>query len=95
MPVIGVLIGDKTINSLKEVFLKEIEELFPQVLTQFAGNLQNELNIETMVANKITSVSAGQTEKMLSPALRYFHLTAAITGFVAGLINMILFLIIK
>src|SRR6476646_1651503 len=38
MPVIGMFIGNKTIDSLKEVFLKEIEELFPQVLKQFAGN---------------------------------------------------------
>ena len=53
MPMISMFIGDKTINTLKEVFLKEIEDLFPQVMKQFAGNLKSELNIEQMVVTKI------------------------------------------
>ena len=95
MPVIGMFIGNKTINSLKEVFLKEIEDLFPQVLKQFAGNLRKELNIETMVANKITNVSAGQLEEALLPALRYFSLSGAITGLIVGIINLLYFFIHK
>jgi uncharacterized membrane protein YheB (UPF0754 family) len=80
---------------MKEIFLKEIEDLFPQVLKQFAGNLQSELKIESMVANKITSVSAGQLEGAISPALRYFQLSGAMTGFIIGVINVIFFLFIK
>jgi uncharacterized membrane protein YheB (UPF0754 family) len=95
MPVVSMFIGNKTVDSLKEVFLKEIEDLFPQVLKQFAGNLQSELKIESMVANKITGVSAGQIEKKLDPALRYFRLTGAITGFIIGVTNMIIFLLMK
>ena len=93
MPVIGMFIGNKTIDSLKEVFLKEIEDLFPQVLKQFAGNLREELNIETMVANKITNVSAAQVETALLPALRYFQISGAITGLIVGSINLLIFLI--
>jgi uncharacterized membrane protein YheB (UPF0754 family) len=95
MPVIGMLIGDKTINSLKEVFLQEIEDLFPQVLKQFAGNLQNELDIETMITQKIAAIPPGQLERMFSPALHYFQLTGTITGFIIGLINVIIFLLLK
>jgi uncharacterized membrane protein YheB (UPF0754 family) len=95
MPVIGMFIGDKTINSLKEVFLKEIEDLFPQVLKQFTGNLPSQPDIETMVTDKITSVSPGQMEKMFSPALKYFQLTGAITGFIIGVINLLIFLFMK
>ena len=95
MPVIGMFIGDKTINTLKEVFLNEIEDLFPQVLKQFAGNLQSEFNIETIVTNKITAVSTKQIEKALSPSLNYFRLIGAITGFVIGIINIAFFLILK
>lgn len=95
MPVIGMFIGDKTINSLKEVFLKEIEDLFPQVLKQFTSNLRSQLDIETMVVNKITSVSSRQLEKMVSPALKYLQLTGAITGFIIGAINLVIFLFMK
>jgi uncharacterized membrane protein YheB (UPF0754 family) len=95
MPVIGMLIGDKTINSLKEVFLQEIEDLFPKVLKQFVGNLQNELDIETMITQKITAVPPEQFERMFSPALRYFKLAGAIIGFIIGLINVIIFLVLN
>jgi len=95
MPVIGMFIGNKTIDSLKEVFLKEIEDLFPQVLKQFTGNLQSELDVETMISNKITSVSAGRIEKMFSPAIRYFEVMGAAAGFLIGVINIIIFLILK
>jgi uncharacterized membrane protein YheB (UPF0754 family) len=95
MPVVGMFIGDKTINSLKEVFLKEIEDLFPHVLKKFEVNIQTELDIETLVTNKITAVSSERLEKMLSPALKYFQLTGAITGLIIGVINLIIFLAMK
>lgn len=95
LPIISMFIGDKTINSLKEVFLKEIEDLFPQVLKQFTGNLQSELDIETMVTSKITSVRTDRLEKMLWPALRYFQFTGALTGFIIGIINAVVFCFMK
>jgi uncharacterized membrane protein YheB (UPF0754 family) len=94
MPVVGLLIGDKTINSLKEIFLKEIEDLFPKVLTQFAGNFQNEFDIKGMVSDKITAVSSTQLEKIFSPLLRYFCFAGALTGLIIGAINILIFFII-
>ncbi len=91
MPVIGMFIGDKTIQSLKEVFLKEIEDLFPEVLSRFAGNLREEINIEKMVSAKITSVSSGRIEKALAPAFRYYQYSGAITGLVIGIIDLVIF----
>jgi uncharacterized membrane protein YheB (UPF0754 family) len=93
MPVIGMFIGEKTINSMKEVFLKEIEEMFPRILTQFAGNLQQELDVESMVTTRISSIPTGQIEKMAAPVLKYYLAIGAITGFCAGLINLLIFLL--
>ena len=94
MPVIGMFIGNKTIDSLKEVFLKEIEDLFPNVMKQFTGNLQKEVNIERIVADRITNVSAAQMESALLPALRYFQICGALTGFVIGLVNLLIFILV-
>ena len=95
MPVVGMLIGDRTINSLKEVFLKEIEDLFPHVLKKFTGNLETEFNLEAMIKTKITSVSSKRMENILSPGLKYYQVTGVIIGFIIGVINLIIFLIIK
>jgi len=45
MPVISMFIGDKTINKMKSVFMNELEELFPKLMKQFAGNMKNELDL--------------------------------------------------
>lgn len=90
MPVVGMFIGDKTINSLKEVFLQEIEELFPQVLNRFAGNLGRDIHIDVIVEKKITDVSVSQIATTFRPVLRYFCLVSAITGFIIGLLNVII-----
>jgi uncharacterized membrane protein YheB (UPF0754 family) len=93
MPMIGMLIGDKTINSLKEVFLKEIEEMFPAVMNKFTGNLKNEFDVQTLVTAKINSISADQLQKMTFPVLRYFCFTGALIGFIIGLVNSVLLLL--
>ncbi len=91
MPMIGMLIGDKTINSLKEVFLKEIEEMFPQVLSKFAGNLQTDLDISSMISSKIRAIPVTQVAKALAPLIKYFTVVAIGIGFLIGLINLVFF----
>src|SRR5258708_32464962 len=53
MPVVGMFIGDKTIDSMKTVFMNELENLFPQVMKNFASNLKDDLAIEGLVTEKI------------------------------------------
>src|SRR6266496_334031 len=53
IPVLSMFIGEKTITSLKEVFMQEIETIFPEVMKQFAGNLKNELDLEEIVIKKV------------------------------------------
>src|SRR5258708_21170537 len=43
MPMISLFIGDKTINQLKEVFMKELEELFPVIMKNYVANLKHDL----------------------------------------------------
>jgi len=92
MPMIGMFIGDKTINTLKVVFMQEIESLFPQVMQQFAGQLKNDLDIEQMVVSKIASVSSEQIESLLYNKLaKEFQMAAmigAVTGLLIGLIQL-------
>lgn len=86
MPMIGMFIGDKTISTLKVVFMQEIESLFPQVMQQFAGQLKSDLNIEQMVVSKIASVSSAQIESLLYKNLGKEFQKAAMIGAVAGLL---------
>ena len=97
MPMIGMFIGDKTINSLKTIFIQEIETLFPQVMQQFAGNLKNELNPEQMVVSKIASISPEQFEtavyQNISKEIRMASIFGAAIGLLIGIIQLTIILL--
>ena len=89
MPMISMFIGSKTTDKLKEVFMKEIQLLFPQVISKFAGNLTANLDIERMIASKINDTGTKAIEKMakqhLATEIRTFKLLGVITGFIVDL----------
>ena len=98
MPMISMFIGDKTINSLKTIFIQEIETLFPQVMQKFAGNLKNDLNPEQMVVSKIADISPEQFEtavyQSISKEIRMASFLGAIIGLLIGIIQLTIILVI-
>jgi uncharacterized membrane protein YheB (UPF0754 family) len=92
MPMLKMFIGDKTISSLKKIFMLEIETLFPQVMKQYASNLQQELNLEQVVVEKIAGLSSDKLEealyKAMSKELLYVKITGAVIGFIIGIIQL-------
>ncbi|MGZ8557503.1 MAG: DUF445 domain-containing protein [Chitinophagaceae bacterium] len=86
MPMIGMFIGDKTINTLKVVFIKEIEELFPNVIQQLADNLKNDLNLEQLVSSKIAGLSPELIETLVYINIGKEINKAAWFGFAIGLV---------
>jgi len=90
MPMISMFIGDKTINTLKVVFMQEVEALFPHVMKEFSGNLKNDLDIEQMVVSKISRISPGQIEAIIHDNLgKQFQLAAAFGALIGLLIGLI------
>jgi uncharacterized membrane protein YheB (UPF0754 family) len=95
MPMISMFIGDKTIDTLKNVFMQELESLFPQVMKQFAANLKNDPKVEEMITSKLAAIPPQKLETMLSAPLRAIGLLGAITGFVVGCLQLVFILLIK
>ena len=94
MPVVSMFIGDKTISSLKKMFMQEIEVLFPQVMKQYAANLKTELDLEQIVIKKVSGFSSDKLEEILyqimSKEFRFVEVIGAIIGFIIGLMQVII-----
>jgi uncharacterized membrane protein YheB (UPF0754 family) len=93
-PMIGMFIGEKTINSLKDVFMKELETIFPVIMRNYVQNLQQEINIEQLVTTKVAAFPMDQLEAMLyqnlSKQLRMAGLMGAVVGLLIGLVQVII-----
>jgi uncharacterized membrane protein YheB (UPF0754 family) len=92
MPVVGMFIGDKTINQLKAVFLEELTLLFPQLMEQYMVNLQSQLDLEKIVVQKVQGFSTEKLEEILqqimSKEFRFVEVIGAVLGFIIGLLQV-------
>jgi len=95
MPVISMFVGDKTINSLKEVFIKKLQHLFPQIMNRMAENFVAELNIKTLVAEKIKAISLTEAEQAFQKKLaRQLRLAASFAIGIGLLIGILTALVV-
>ncbi|TDO25698.1 DUF445 domain-containing protein [Sediminibacterium goheungense] len=92
MPIISMFIGENTIQQLKTVFLKELETLFPVIMQRYMGNLQQQLDLERIVIEKVAGFSTDKLESILvsimSKEFRFIEILGAILGFVIGLLQV-------
>lgn len=94
IPMLGMLIGDKTIGQVKDVFLKELEELFPTLMQQYMTTLKSDLDLEKIVLDKVSGFSSDKLEDILnqimSSEFRFVEIIGAVLGFVIGLIQVLI-----
>ena len=92
MPFLSLFIGDKTIRSLKKIFMQELEILFPQLMKSYAGHLQEELDLEKIVTEKVSAFSTDKLEEILyqimSKEFRFVELLGGVIGFIIGIIQV-------
>jgi uncharacterized membrane protein YheB (UPF0754 family) len=91
-PMIGMLIGEKTIGTLKTIFMNELETIFPIIMKEYVQHLKNDLDLEQMVATKIASLSADKLETAmyqgLKKELRQAGFFFGLLGFLIGLVQV-------
>ncbi|MBS1654179.1 MAG: DUF445 family protein [Bacteroidetes bacterium] len=94
MPVISMFIGDKTINSLKQLFMQELDILFPQVMKNYTTNLKADLDLEKIVVEKVAAFSSDKLESILyqimAKEFRFVEIIGAVLGFLIGLIQVLI-----
>ena len=92
-PMLSMFIGDKTINQLKEAFLMELENLFPILMTNYMKTLEQDLDLEKIVTEKVAGFSTEKLEDILSQITKkefqFLEVIGGVFGFLIGLIQVI------
>ena len=98
IPIISMFIGEKITAQLKELFLEELKELFPSVMSQFIGNLSQSGELEKEIVLKLQTISMAETEtffyQKFRSTLRKAEIGFASGGLVAGIIQLLLTLML-
>lgn len=92
-PIIGSFIGDKTINQLKDVFMQELKEILPGILRKYIQNLEENIDMEKMISDRIASLPEDQTVTIINKLkghLGSVYNLGALVGFIIGVIEVLI-----
>jgi uncharacterized membrane protein YheB (UPF0754 family) len=93
-PMLSMFIGEKTTTQLKEAFLLELETLFPILMKTYMNKLQDDLDLEKIVTEKVASFSSEKLEDILNQITKNeFKFLEFIGGFFGLLIGLVQILI--
>ncbi len=97
MPVIAMFIGEKTIVQLKEVLMAELQVLFPTLMHNYMAQLKNDLDLEKIVIEKVSSFSSEKLESILQQIMSreffFVEIIGGVLGFLIGLFQVMLTLL--
>lgn len=90
IPMLAMFIGNKTTDKVKEVFMNQLKELFPKVMTELAHNLKTDLNIERSIEQKLNLLNIKpMLQNKVRPQINKLNLAGLLTGFIIGTLNLI------
>lgn len=88
-PMLSMFIGEKTIGQFKDAFLLELEQLFPLLMNNYMNRLQDELDLERIVTQKVAQFSSDRLEQILLEITRrefaFLEFISLIMGLVIGI----------
>ncbi|MBL0057100.1 MAG: DUF445 family protein [Chitinophagaceae bacterium] len=91
-PLLSVFIGEKTINQLKQAFLMELESLFPVLMKSYMNKLEQDLDLEKIVTEKVAGFSSEKLEHILDQITKkefaFLEIIGAVFGFLIGLLQV-------
>lgn len=94
MPFLSLFIGERTRQSLKNVFMRELETLFPELMKNYAKHLEEELDLEKIVTEKVSAFSSDKLESILyqimSKEFRFVELLGGVIGFIIGILQVLI-----
>lgn len=87
MPVIAMFTGEKTNAQLKEIFIEELEEIFPEVMTTYLNNARANINNSQLRLNKVNdNINLRDLLKIIGFSKPKLVLCFSAIGFIIGLV---------
>ena len=86
MPMISMFIGDRTINQLKEIFVSEVEVIFPMFMEKYVQeNILNNSNLNDQIKETIEKTLVASIPQLVKQQSFRFLLILLLAGGVIGL----------
>lgn len=92
-PILSKFIGEKTANQLKQAYMTELETMFPLLIHQYMGQLNNDIDFEKIVVDKVAGFSNEKLEdvlkKITKKEFQFLKVAGAVFGCFVGIIQVL------
>lgn len=96
IPMLAMFIGNKTTDKVKSVFINQLKELFPQVMTTLWADAKETLRLDKLVSEKLNEVDfRNLSQTSFSVFRKKYELTGLLGGLIIGIINVLVLLLTK
>ena len=92
MPMLYVFMSDEMRVKIKDTLQAELQLMLPDLLESFAARIEQQVDIEKTVYNKVANFSSDKLESILydimSKEFRFIEILGGVLGFIIGLIQV-------
>ena len=92
MPMLYVFMSDEMRVKIKDTLQAELQLMLPDLLESFASRIEQQVDIEKTVYNKVANFSSDKLESILydimSKEFRFIEILGGVLGFIIGLIQV-------
>lgn len=93
-PMVSKFLPKKAKNRIKSEILNEVEAFAPELLKRQMSEIENTLDIEAIITNKVNKLSSEKLEEViwniLSTEFRFIEWVGALLGFMIGVLQVII-----
>ena len=90
----SILIPEQLIQSIHKTIVEEIEKNLPEVISNTITKIEDKLNIEEIVTNKVNQFSDEKLEQLLlditAKEFTFIEIIGGVLGFLIGIIQLLI-----
>lgn len=93
-PITSIFFGAKRKAQIKADLLVEVERAVPELMNAYAAQIDEKIDIESIVTEKVANLNSEMLEKMMNNILKsefkFIEWVGAILGFFIGIVQLII-----
>jgi uncharacterized membrane protein YheB (UPF0754 family) len=92
LPLVSMFISNETITKIKTGLSDELKNSFPKIIDKLGSHLDEHINIEKIVTEKVAAFSSDKLESILvdimNKEFKFIEIIGAVLGFLIGLLQI-------
>lgn len=94
MPMLAMFLNNETKAKIKNTLHQEFQNILPDILNRYSEKLEKDIDIEDIVAQKVSAFSSDKLEQILFSIMKkefkFIEILGGILGFLIGIIQLLL-----